>query len=60
LVKNGEEEKLKSICQALCDRGLSALVEQWEVRDEKWEMGFERWDLRDEIWEMRIENLSIF
>jgi ATP-dependent Clp protease adaptor protein ClpS len=28
LVKNGEEEKLKSICQALCDRGLSAVLEQ--------------------------------
>ena len=28
LVKNGEEENLKSICQALCDRGLSAVVEQ--------------------------------
>jgi ATP-dependent Clp protease adapter protein ClpS len=27
LVKKGEEEKLKSICQALCDRGLSAVVE---------------------------------
>ncbi len=27
LVKKGEEEKMKSICQALCDRGLSAVVE---------------------------------
>jgi ATP-dependent Clp protease adaptor protein ClpS len=27
VVKTGEEDKIKSICQALCDRGLSALVE---------------------------------
>ncbi|MES2381669.1 MAG: ATP-dependent Clp protease adaptor ClpS [Bacteroidota bacterium] len=27
LVKKGEEDKMKSICQALCDRGLSAVVE---------------------------------
>jgi len=27
LVKKGEDEKLKSICQALCDRGLSAVIE---------------------------------
>lgn len=28
LVKSGEEEKMKSICQALCDCGLSAIIEQ--------------------------------
>ncbi|NDC30558.1 MAG: ATP-dependent Clp protease adaptor ClpS [Bacteroidetes bacterium] len=27
VVKTGEEDKMRSICQALCDRGLSALVE---------------------------------
>ena len=27
VVKTGEEDKMKSICQALCDRGLSAVVE---------------------------------
>jgi ATP-dependent Clp protease adaptor protein ClpS len=27
VVKIGEEDKMKSICQALCDRGLSAVVE---------------------------------
>ena len=27
VVKTGEEDKIKSICQALCDRGLSAVVE---------------------------------
>lgn len=27
VVKTGEEVKMKSICQALCDRGLSAVVE---------------------------------
>jgi ATP-dependent Clp protease adaptor protein ClpS len=27
VVKTGEEDKMRSICQALCDRGLSAVVE---------------------------------
>ena len=27
VVKTGEEDKMRSICQALCDRGLSAMVE---------------------------------
>ena len=27
VVKTGGEDKMKSICQALCDRGLSAVVE---------------------------------
>ncbi len=26
VVKTGEEDKMKSICQALCDRGLSAQI----------------------------------
>jgi ATP-dependent Clp protease adaptor protein ClpS len=27
LVKKGEDDKMKAICQSLCDRGLSAVIE---------------------------------